>query len=390
MEDFQLDIVLGKGPAARSIRLDLPRFTLVGATTRTGLITGPLRDRFGLVARLDYYSPADLETIVVRAAGILGVTLPTADADASGAREIARRARGTPRIANRLLRRVRDYAEVRGTGSIDQATARDGLAVFGVDDLGLDKVDRAILGAICERFGGGPVGLVHPGHQRGRADRDGRGRLRAVPDHPGPADAHARGAGWSPPRPGPTWASSRRPARPWPWPTSRPTCSADERLGDGRVTITLSNAQARRISLGAQGFAEPRPAGRVDRRHLRRVLDRMGLIQIDSVNVLVRSQELTLFARLGAHPRTLIADASQDGELFEYWVHEASLVPIAQYDLYRWRMGGPIRWPGFRRWVQAHGDYIEEVYRRVVDEGPLVAGRPQGPSGQERLLVGSR
>src|SRR4029079_19783195 len=154
MEDFQLDIVLGKGPAARSIRLDLPRFTLVGATTRTGLITGPLRDRFGLVARLDYYSALDLESIVVRAAGILGVTV-----DPSGAAEIAGRARGTPRIANRLLRRVRDYAEVRGDGTIDQVTAHDGLAVFGVDDLGLDKIDRAILWAICERFGGGPVGL---------------------------------------------------------------------------------------------------------------------------------------------------------------------------------------------------------------------------------------
>ena len=154
MEDFKLDIVLGKGPAARSIRLDLPRFTLVGATTRTGLITGPLRDRFGLVARLDYYSAIDLESIVVRAAGILGVTV-----DPSGAAEIARRARGTPRIANRLLRRVRDYAEVRGDGTIDEVTAHDGLAVFGVDDLGLDKIDRAILWAICERFGGGPVGL---------------------------------------------------------------------------------------------------------------------------------------------------------------------------------------------------------------------------------------
>jgi Holliday junction DNA helicase RuvB len=158
MEDFQLDIVLGKGPAARSIRLDLPRFTLVGATTRTGLITGPLLDRFGLVARLDYYEPADLEQIVVRAAGILGVELVDGP-DGSGATEIARRARGTPRIANRLLRRVRDFAEVRGTGAIDQATAREGLALFGVDDLGLDKVDRAILTALCERFGGGPVGL---------------------------------------------------------------------------------------------------------------------------------------------------------------------------------------------------------------------------------------
>jgi Holliday junction DNA helicase RuvB len=154
MEDFQIDIVLGKGPAARSIRLDLPRFTLVGATTRTGSITGPLRDRFGLVARLDYYEPEDLEAIVVRAAGILGV-----EVDEAGAHEIARRARGTPRIANRLLRRVRDFAEVRGDGVVDLATASEGLAVFGVDERGLDKVDRAILSAICERFGGGPVGL---------------------------------------------------------------------------------------------------------------------------------------------------------------------------------------------------------------------------------------
>jgi Holliday junction DNA helicase RuvB len=154
MEDFQIDIVLGKGPAARSIRLDLPRFTLVGATTRTGSITGPLRDRFGLVARLDYYEPGELEAIVTRAAGILGVRV-----DADGSREIAGRARGTPRIANRLLRRVRDFAEVKGDGTVDLATASAGLATFGVDELGLDKVDRAILSAICERFGGGPVGL---------------------------------------------------------------------------------------------------------------------------------------------------------------------------------------------------------------------------------------
>jgi Holliday junction DNA helicase RuvB len=154
MEDFQLDIVLGKGPAARSIRLDLPRFTLVGATTRTGLITGPLRDRFGLVARLDFYTAADLELIVDRAAGILGIAV-----DRDGATEIARRARGTPRIANRLLRRVRDYAEVRGAGHIDRAAAHEGLRVFGVDGRGLDKVDRAILAALCSRFGGGPVGL---------------------------------------------------------------------------------------------------------------------------------------------------------------------------------------------------------------------------------------
>jgi Holliday junction DNA helicase RuvB len=154
MEDFQLDIVVGKGPAASSIRLTLPRFTLVGATTRTGLITGPLRDRFGLVARLDYYDADELRAIVGRAAGILGVRI-----DHGGAAEIAGRSRGTPRIANRLLRRVRDFAEVRADGAIDEATARDGLALFGVDDRGLDKVDRAILTAICRHFAGGPVGL---------------------------------------------------------------------------------------------------------------------------------------------------------------------------------------------------------------------------------------
>jgi uncharacterized protein len=139
------------------------------------------------------------------------------------------------------------------------------------------------------------------------------------------------------------------------------------------VTFTLSNAQAKRIALAAQGFAEPRPTGRVDRRHLRRVLDRIGLIQIDSVNVLVRSQELPLFARLGPHPRTLIDDATRDGELFEYWVHEASTVPTEQYHLYRWRMREPYPWPGFRRRVQRQGSYIEQVYQRVVDEGPPVA-----------------
>jgi Holliday junction DNA helicase RuvB len=154
MEDFQLDIVVGKGPAASSIRLTLPPFTLVGATTRTGMITGPLRDRFGLVARLDYYDTAELESIVSRAAGILGVEI-----DADGSWEIARRSRGTPRIANRLLRRVRDFSEVRGDGTIDAGTAREGLQVFGVDERGLDKVDRAILGALCQQFRGGPVGL---------------------------------------------------------------------------------------------------------------------------------------------------------------------------------------------------------------------------------------
>ncbi len=154
MEDFQLDIIVGKGPAASSIRLTLPPFTLVGATTRTGMITGPLRDRFGLVARLDYYADDELESIIRRAAGILHVRISP-----EGAWEIARRSRGTPRIANRLLRRVRDFAEVRGDGTIAESTAREGLKVFGVDERGLDKVDRAILNAICQQFAGGPVGL---------------------------------------------------------------------------------------------------------------------------------------------------------------------------------------------------------------------------------------
>ncbi|WP_428118864.1 Holliday junction branch migration DNA helicase RuvB [Candidatus Poriferisodalis sp.] len=154
MEDFAIDIVLGKGPAARSIRFDLPRFTLVGATTRTGLISGPLRDRFGLVERLDYYSADDLAAIVRRAASILGVRI-----DSEGGAEIATRSRGTPRIANRLLRRVRDYAEVRADGAVDAAVAKAGLAVFGVDDLGLDKVDRAILDALAITHAGRPLGL---------------------------------------------------------------------------------------------------------------------------------------------------------------------------------------------------------------------------------------
>ena len=154
MEDYCLDIVIGKGPSARSIRLDLPRFTLVGATTRTGLITGPLRVRFGFVARLDYYDATDLEAIAVRAARILGVELRP-----EGAGEIAVRSRGTPRIANRLLRLVRDFAEVRADGVVTGAVAREALKLFEVDERGLDKVDRAILTALCRTFGGAPVGL---------------------------------------------------------------------------------------------------------------------------------------------------------------------------------------------------------------------------------------
>ena len=154
MEDFQLDIVVGKGPAARSIKIDLPPFTLVGATTRVGRVAPPLRDRFGYVARIDYYESEDLASILHRSSAILEV-----DITEEGSHTIARRSRGTPRVANRLLRRVRDYAAVRADGHIDEAVADRALEVFEVDGLGLDKVDRAILEAIILKFGGGPVGL---------------------------------------------------------------------------------------------------------------------------------------------------------------------------------------------------------------------------------------
>lgn len=154
LEDYVLDIVVGKGPAARSIRLDLPRFTLVGATTRTGLLTGPLRDRFGIAFRLNYYTPEELSDIVVRSAGILDVPI-----DADGAIEIARRSRGTPRLANRLLKRVRDWAQVRGTGIIDEDVAAQALSFFEVDSLGLDALDNRILELLCVSFGGRAVGL---------------------------------------------------------------------------------------------------------------------------------------------------------------------------------------------------------------------------------------
>ena len=154
LEDFKLDVVLGKGPSARSIRLDLPPFTLVGATTRPGRITLPLRERFGFSPRLDYYAVDDVARIVRRSAGILGVRV-----DEEGAAEIARRSRGTPRVANRLLRRVRDFAEVRHDGGVTSAVARAGLELFEVDEEGLDKLDIAILTAIVRKFGGGPVGL---------------------------------------------------------------------------------------------------------------------------------------------------------------------------------------------------------------------------------------
>jgi Holliday junction DNA helicase RuvB len=154
MEDFQIDIVIGKGPTARSVRLDLARFSLIGATTRTGLVTSPLRDRFGFVARLEHYAPDELEVIVLRAGQVLGV-----ECSLEGAGEIARRSRGTPRLAIRLLRRVRDFVEVRGEGKITLAAAREGCGVFGVDEVGLDRLDRRLLEAMCVQCGGHPVGI---------------------------------------------------------------------------------------------------------------------------------------------------------------------------------------------------------------------------------------
>ena len=154
LEDYQLDIMIGEGPAARSIKLELPPFTLVGATTRAGLLTSPLRDRFGIVQRLEFYEVADLSHIVARSAGILGISL-----DSAGATEIARRARGTPRIANRLLRRVRDYAEVKADGHISAEIADRALDMLSVDQLGFDHLDRRLLLAMIEKFDGGPVGV---------------------------------------------------------------------------------------------------------------------------------------------------------------------------------------------------------------------------------------
>jgi holliday junction DNA helicase RuvB len=154
LEDFQIDIMIGEGPAARSVKLDLPPFTLVGATTRAGMLTGPLRDRFGIVARLEFYSPEELVRIVKRSARLLNM-----DMDDEGAREVANRSRGTPRISNRLLRRVRDYADVRAGGKVSRAVAHDALTMLDVDPEGLDVMDRKFLSAVIEKFAGGPVGV---------------------------------------------------------------------------------------------------------------------------------------------------------------------------------------------------------------------------------------
>ncbi len=189
MEDFQLDLVVGQGPAARTVQLELPRFTLGGATTKAGALTSPLRDRFGLVHRLEFYSPAELQVIVMRSAGLLGVVI-----DQAGAEEIARRARGTPRIVNRLIKRVRDYAQVKAEGRITKSVAQDALVWLGVDTAGFDEMDRKILLTIIDKFGGGPVGVeslaaavqedkstledVHEPYliQAGYLERTGRGR----------------------------------------------------------------------------------------------------------------------------------------------------------------------------------------------------------------------
>ena len=189
MEDFQLDLVVGQGPAARTVKLELPPFTLVGATTRAGALTSPLRDRFGLIHRLEFYSPTELQVIVTRSAHLLGITI-----EPEGAEEIARRARGTPRIVNRLVKRVRDYAQVKAEGRITRTVAQEGLAWLGVDSAGFDEMDRKILLTIIEKFGGGPVGVeslaaavqedkvtledVHEPYliQAGYLERTGRGR----------------------------------------------------------------------------------------------------------------------------------------------------------------------------------------------------------------------
>lgn len=154
MEDFALDIIIGKGPSARSIRLDVPNFTLIGATTRAGMLTSPLRDRFGIISRLEFYKEADLKLIVTRAAHVLNIAI-----DDEGAMEIARRSRGTPRIANRLLKRVRDFAQVKADGKITVSVAREALQMLEVDPLGLDKTDRRLLQNLIQKFNGGPVGL---------------------------------------------------------------------------------------------------------------------------------------------------------------------------------------------------------------------------------------
>ena len=200
MEDFRVDIVVGKGAGATAIPLELPPFTLVGATTRAGLLPGPLRDRFGFTGHLEFYSVAELELVLRRSAGLLDLKVNSA-----GFSEIAGRSRGTPRIANRLLRRVRDWALVHGIEQIDARAASAALDMYEVDKRGLDRLDRAVLEALITKFGGGPGGTFHPGHCRGGGNRDRGNRGRAVPcprrpSGPDAAGPHRHGAGLDPPR----------------------------------------------------------------------------------------------------------------------------------------------------------------------------------------------
>jgi holliday junction DNA helicase RuvB len=234
MEDFQLDILIGKGASARAIRLDLPHFTLVGATTRTGLITGPLRDRFGFVARLDYYTVDELTAILQRAAPILGV-----DLDPNGAVEIASRSRGTPRIANRLLRRVRDYAEVRADGHVTAPVACDALGLFEVDERGLDKVDRAILHALCRTFANRPLGLSTLAVAIGEAPETVADVYEPYLPQCGLLQRTPRAAS-QPPPPTPTSDSAH------PKPHTLPACSDQPRLPRGDKTIVTSSALTNR------------------------------------------------------------------------------------------------------------------------------------------------
>ena len=246
LEDFRIDIVMGQGPAARTLALDLPPFTLVGATTRTGLLTTPLRDRFGMTFRLDYYGPEELARIVRRSARILAVEI--AD-EAAG--EIARRSRGTPRVANRILRRVRDVAEVRHEGAVTPEIAHEALELLEVDEHGLERIDRSLLEAIVGKFGGGPVGLIDAGRRARRGAGHDRGRLRAVPAPARVHPAHAARPDRHRARPGARRRGAGRPPR-----TS--SCLFDARaLGPGR-----GRALDRRFRPAAprrRSSASPRP-----------------------------------------------------------------------------------------------------------------------------------
>ncbi len=206
MEDFRVDVVVGKGPGATAIPLEIPRFVLVGATTRAGLLPGPLRDRFGFTAQLDFYDAVALEHIVHRSAALLGARVDTA-----GAREIARRSRGTPRIANRLLRRVRDFAQVRADGRVTRSVAEAALELYEVDALGLDRLDRSVLRGDLSPFRRWAGGPFHPVHLRGGGTRDGGGGCRAFPGSRGLLDAHPARPGRHRRRVAPSWPHPARP-----------------------------------------------------------------------------------------------------------------------------------------------------------------------------------